>query len=453
MWGPKHLDVTRCRHSCKIWPEFPIVLPNQRGWCVSIQSCFAKLLRHPEIGRTSCHIHMDDLPRFQIDEEESQARTGSGEKENDMVEWQKWPIEKGYDEQESVLERHMNESFEELCTMLRSSNKEQCHHAIFRLCTAYPSQSAVLILTVVREKDEDTRDQARRWLRRRGGEEAAKALLPYLHDEEGWVRMLVTLMLYHVRDEQIAFPALFASLQDPAWSIRCQAVNILGRWKDVRQVGEKLALCLREDLDPLVRIGAAEALGEPADPRGVEPLVASLQRLEMAARLVTANALGKVGDERAIQPLLACLQDREEEVHIAAASALKEVGDRRIVPMVVPALQDTAWQVRLTVVKMLQEWGDEQVVEPLLVCLERESVWLVRTEICKALGALEDQRAINPLIACQRDQNEAVRRQAVWALGKLGNERARDPLTACLSDEDEWVRSVATKALARLRQE
>jgi hypothetical protein len=51
------------------------LLPNQIGWCVSIRSCFAQLLRHPEIGRTSCHIHMDDLTRFQIDDEESKERT------------------------------------------------------------------------------------------------------------------------------------------------------------------------------------------------------------------------------------------------------------------------------------------------------------------------------------------------------------------------------------------
>ncbi len=74
-WGSKYLDATRCRHSCKIWPEFPIVIPNQICWCVSIRSCFAQLLRSPEIGRTSCHIHMDDLTRFQVDDEESKERT------------------------------------------------------------------------------------------------------------------------------------------------------------------------------------------------------------------------------------------------------------------------------------------------------------------------------------------------------------------------------------------
>jgi len=42
----------------------------------------------------------------------------------------------------------MHESFEELCDLLNSSNKEQRHYAIFRQCTSYPSQSAVLILNI-----------------------------------------------------------------------------------------------------------------------------------------------------------------------------------------------------------------------------------------------------------------------------------------------------------------
>jgi len=156
----------------------------------------------------------------------------------------------------------MNESFEELCDRLHSSNKEQRHHAIFRLCTSYPSQAALLILRMVREEDgeEEDRSKAITWLQRGGGEEAALVLLPYLHDEDLAVRCLVTRMIYFVRNKQIALPLLFECLQDDDWHVRCIAAKRLGmgRWED-RQIVEKLVPCL-QDPELWVRVEAAESL-------------------------------------------------------------------------------------------------------------------------------------------------------------------------------------------------
>lgn len=38
--GSKHVDATCYRHARKIWPEFPVAIPNQIPWCVFIRSCF-----------------------------------------------------------------------------------------------------------------------------------------------------------------------------------------------------------------------------------------------------------------------------------------------------------------------------------------------------------------------------------------------------------------------------
>src|SRR5260370_24674629 len=55
--------------------EFPVVIPNQISWCLSIWCCFPQLLRDPGIGRRSRHIYMDDLARFEFDDEESKKGT------------------------------------------------------------------------------------------------------------------------------------------------------------------------------------------------------------------------------------------------------------------------------------------------------------------------------------------------------------------------------------------
>ncbi len=71
----KHFDATRGRHARKTLPEFAVIIPNQISWFFSIRSRFSQLLRNPGIGGRSGHIHVDDLSRFQVDDEESKKRT------------------------------------------------------------------------------------------------------------------------------------------------------------------------------------------------------------------------------------------------------------------------------------------------------------------------------------------------------------------------------------------
>src|SRR5581483_6156917 len=141
--------------------------------------------------------------------------------------------------------------------------------------------------------DED-RTQARRWLLRRGGEEATMVLLPYLHDHSAAleVRCLVTDLLDHLRDKQSALPLLLACLQDDAWQVRRIAAKILGRerWQDPH-ILEKLVLCL-QDPQLEVRLAVAESLVKQGDTRGVETLVINLENSDRQVRIDIANALG-----------------------------------------------------------------------------------------------------------------------------------------------------------------
>ncbi len=57
----KHLDATGGCHSGKIRPEFLVIIPDEVLGDLPIRSRFPQLLRHPEIRRRTCHIHMDHL--------------------------------------------------------------------------------------------------------------------------------------------------------------------------------------------------------------------------------------------------------------------------------------------------------------------------------------------------------------------------------------------------------
>jgi hypothetical protein len=55
--------------------EFPVVIPHQIFGRLPIRSCLPQLLRHPGISGRPRHIHMDDLPRLQLDNEEGEKGT------------------------------------------------------------------------------------------------------------------------------------------------------------------------------------------------------------------------------------------------------------------------------------------------------------------------------------------------------------------------------------------
>jgi len=56
-------------------PESALIIPDQICWGLPIRRGLPQLLRDPRIGGRASHIDMDDLPRLQLDDEESKERT------------------------------------------------------------------------------------------------------------------------------------------------------------------------------------------------------------------------------------------------------------------------------------------------------------------------------------------------------------------------------------------
>jgi hypothetical protein len=63
-WRSKHLHPTGCGHSRKTCPKFLVSIPDEICGRLPLWSRFSQLVRHPRIGRCSCHIHRDDFARF-----------------------------------------------------------------------------------------------------------------------------------------------------------------------------------------------------------------------------------------------------------------------------------------------------------------------------------------------------------------------------------------------------
>jgi HEAT repeat protein len=69
------------------------------------------------------------------------------------------------------------------------------------------------------------------------------------------------------------------------------------------------------------RYKAAQALGQRADPRAVDPLIPCLKDEDWRVRQKAAWALGNIGDPRALQPLRRLMQDPYDGVQDMARQA------------------------------------------------------------------------------------------------------------------------------------
>jgi HEAT repeat protein len=147
--------------------------------------------------------------------------------------------------------------------------------------------------------------------------------------------------------------------------------------------------------DRVVRIHAAEELGEIADTRAVEPLITALKDPEFEVRKNAAEALGKMGTP-AVKPLIAVLKSRDDGVRYNVVRALGEIGDPSAIDSLNSAMRDS----------------NDGVCNSAAI----------------ALSKVKDRRAFTLLIAALKDPNNVVRKCAGDALvtsfysGRLGQQ-------------------------------
>jgi len=140
--------------------------------------------------------------------------------------------------------------------------------------------------------------------------------------------------------------SLIASLRDPNAGVRMQAVSELGMIDNIR--GEDALLGLLHDRDPVMRAGAALALGNPPHRhRVVGPLTAALRDENSEVRRNAALSLGAVIGSRhrkmysrTADALLETLKDEKPGVRSASAEALGWIGERRAVEPLIGLLGD-----------------------------------------------------------------------------------------------------------------
>ena len=325
------------------------------------------------------------------------------------------------------------------------------------------------LLAMLKDEDNDIREEAARALGTLGDKRAIKPLAAAVADEEGDVREAAMEALLRLGEE--GFKQVTDVLKNHKDELtRSRAAEVLGRSDDRRAV-EPLKAALR-DRNQSVRGWAALALDElewrPTSDADRAWLLAADYRWEKVAKLGSAavdallvalkdedspgvrasaaRALGQIADIRAVEPLVKTLRDYAPAAQKAAIEALGKIGPAGV-PHLVQALKDKAFAVRDPLLGPDGKPVSTEMQMTLIFSMsDGQQLMPVRKAVASALVKIGPP-AVDPLLAALKHADVEVRTLAAWSLGRLGDKRAVGLLAAALKDKDEQVRAAAAGAL------
>lgn len=200
--------------------------------------------------------------------------------------------------------------------------------------------------------------------------------------------------------------------------------------------------------DREVRVRAAEALTEFADPGTVEGLVMALSDPVPEVRIQAVAALARIGNPLSVKSILVQLDREEEWAAHRIADALGVFGADAVAVMN-QYVQRSGKYMGL-VIRALGKIGDVRSEDVLLDSLDSPDKE-VRIRAAAALGSTSTPVGLQDLVQALRDPVWEVRAQAARALGEGGDQRAVPALRHAVTDTSWWVRNNAAVALSSIQ--
>lgn len=212
---------------------------------------------------------------------------------------------------------------------------------------------------LLRSPQEKIRVAAAQALGGLGDQRAVPHLLKLFEEESEDTQIKVLTTLRTLKPPHIG-GSLLKHLNHPSPAVRRRVVDALGPIGDA-EAAEQLERVLKRDATDEVRMAAARALGEIADPASVDGLKEALHKDEFNVRCQVIGALGDIGDEECWKTLLGLLKDQVAEVRFHAANALGVLGDKKSTPHLKDLLADKNSLVVRGATKALEKLGESDV--------------------------------------------------------------------------------------------
>jgi len=228
---------------------------------------------------------------------------------------------------------------------------------------------------------------------------------------------------------------LIKALKHKAPMIKYGAAEALGGTGDKRSL-KPLIESLGDD-DNIMRAHAADALGKLGDPIAVEPLAILLKTKKQTnnpyqrdARESAANALGKLG-KPATDALISALTYPDPDVYFWSLRALEGCDDPRLLDIIIDTFKNPDYKIRRIGTAFVHKTSSSRIM-PYLMSLLGDKVDAVRKEADSALKRMYPQWTTAFFLLYIEDPDPNRRSFAVDALRQLKDPAAIEPLLSVL---------------------
>jgi len=158
-----------------------------------------------------------------------------------------------------------------------------------------------------------------------------------LNDPDPDVKIAAIKVLAEAKDTA-SVPRIVGLLQDTAPDVRKEAARGLGKMGDERACQPLADFYDREQIDDVQDAGIRALLRLGS--HSVQPLIGLLRSIRPVVRTGAARALGKLQARDAVDPLIWLLRDRDKDVKLAAIFALRQIGDKRGLDAIASSVRD-----------------------------------------------------------------------------------------------------------------
>ena len=223
-----------------------------------------------------------------------------------------------------------------------------------------------------------------------------KDSLPYikiaLKDKESSVREEAVYFISMIKDRE-AVPLLIAALNDSHRDVKRKAINALSAYEI-----EKPIINLFNDEDPLVREEVLKVLVQMKSPSASDLLLMGLWDEKVNVRRKAVYLLGQKRYKHSLEPLTGALNDSDAIVRIYAAEALGNLGNQKALPALIEAAAGTKDNSLIAILKSsinkLKPTDDIQ--EEAVAYYKKGIAYQNRMDIEKAIEAYNEAIRIYP---------------------------------------------------------